>query len=76
MALGEIDKYIIQKVKERRMELGYSQAHLSFLLGKAEGYISNYESHKRGKFYSAKIINELAKALDCSPKDFWPNDPL
>lgn len=74
--LTAIDRYIIAKVRERRKELGFSQEHLSFLLGKSEGYISNFESHKRGKYFSTRMLNELAKALQCSPKDFWPDKPL
>lgn len=74
--LAAIDMYIISKIRERRMELGYTQEHLSFLLGKAEGYMSNFESHKRGKHFSTRMLNELAKALECSPRSFWPEKPL
>jgi transcriptional regulator with XRE-family HTH domain len=74
--VSPVDSYIINKVRERRMELNISQEHLSFLLGKSEGYISQFESHKRGKHYSTRMLNEIAKALKCSPKDFWPQDPI
>ncbi|MEC5144885.1 HTH cro/C1-type domain-containing protein [Chitinophaga sp. 180180018-2] len=74
--LSAIDRYIIDKVKELRTAKGYSQEHLSGLIGKAEGYIGNVESPKRGKHYNTKILNELAKALECSPKEFWPEKPL
>lgn len=71
-SLVAIDRYIIDKVRARRMELGYSQAHLSFLLNKSDGYISKFESHLRGKHFSTRMLNELAKVLECSPKDFMP----
>jgi len=74
--IAEIDRYIIDKVRERRQELDISQEYLSFLLGKSEGYISQFESHKRGKHYSTRMLNELAKVLQCSPKDFMPQIPF
>lgn len=74
--LSAIDRYIIDRVRELRMKKGYSQEHLSGLIGRSEGYIGNVESPKRGKHYNSKILNELAKALECSPKDFWPEKPL
>ncbi|MGN7824857.1 helix-turn-helix transcriptional regulator [Chitinophaga varians] len=74
--LSAIDRYIIDKVREFREAKKYSQEHLSLLVGKAEGYIGNVESPKRGKHYNTKMLNELAKALECSPKDFWPDQPL
>ena len=58
------------------MELKISQEQLSFLLGKSEGYISQFESPTRGKFFSTRMLNEIAKALKCSPKDFMPDNPF
>ncbi|MFX1709047.1 helix-turn-helix transcriptional regulator [Chitinophaga sp. CC14] len=71
-----IDRYIIDRVRARRIELDISQEHLSFLVGKSEGYIAQFESYKRGKHFSTRMLNELAKALQCSPKDFMPEMPF
>jgi transcriptional regulator with XRE-family HTH domain len=74
--LAKIDRYIIDAVRDRRNELGISQGELSRLVGRSYGYISQYESYKRGNHYNTKMINELAKALQCSPRIFWPENPL
>lgn len=71
--ISAIDIYVIAQVKQRREELKLSQEDLSFRLNKSEGYISQFESHKRGKAFSIRMLNELAKALDCSPKYFMPD---
>ena len=76
MPRGKIDIYIIDQVRRIRMEKGLSQEELSFRLGKAEGYITKFESHNTGKFYNSKMLNEIAKVLQCSPKDFMPDAPL
>ncbi|MEC5143077.1 helix-turn-helix transcriptional regulator [Chitinophaga sp. 212800010-3] len=71
--ISAIDSYVTGQVKKRREELKLSQEDLSFRLNKSEGYISQFESHKRGKAFSVRMINELARALECSPKYFMPD---
>ncbi|MBW8687275.1 helix-turn-helix domain-containing protein [Chitinophaga rhizophila] len=74
--ISAIDRYVIDRVRERRMELNISQAELSFRLGKSDKYISRFESYSSGKHYNIEILNEIAKVLDCSPRDFWPEKAL
>lgn len=74
--LSEIEIYVIDRVRERRHELDISQHELSVLLGKSDGYISHFESPKTGRAYNVEMLNELAKVLKCSPRDFWPDKPL
>lgn len=74
--ISKIDRYIIDKVRERRLELNITQVDLSLRLEKSDKYISQFESYKTGRRYSAFMINEIAKALDCSPRDFWPEKAL
>lgn len=71
-----IAQYIINKVRERRKESGLKQEPLSFEVDRSHSYISQYETESTGKMYSIEMLNELAKALKCSPKDFWPEEPL
>lgn len=59
-----------------RKEQGISQAQLAFELDLATSFIGMVESGRYGKKYSVNQINEIAKALGCSPKDFLPQDPL
>ncbi len=74
--LSPIDLHIIDKIRQRRVELKLTQEELSFRLGKSEGYISQFESPQRGKFFSTRMLNEIAKVLQCSPKDFMPDKPF
>ncbi len=73
----EVDKYVIQKVKERRVKQGLSQSQLAFEIGLAsKGFIGMLESGKYGKKYSVSQLNEIAKVLECSPRDFLPKEAI
>jgi transcriptional regulator with XRE-family HTH domain len=74
--ISKIDKYIIDRIKKRRKKLGITGQELSFKLGKAESYISQFEGPSSGKKFNSVMINEIAKALSCSPRTFWPEKPL
>lgn len=73
---NEIEQYVIDKVKERRLALGMTQKDLSFLLEVSEGYVGLVESTKTDDKYSLRRLNDLARILECSPKDFLPEHPL
>ncbi|MDR3680437.1 MAG: helix-turn-helix transcriptional regulator [Flavipsychrobacter sp.] len=70
--ISEIDKYVIGKVKERRLQQGLSQSQLAFELDVPTSFIAMIESGQYNKKYNVTHINNLAKALNCSPKDFMP----
>lgn len=72
----EIDLYVIERVKEKRKELKISQMALSQSLGAADSFVSNVESNKYRTKYNIRHLNELAKILKVSPKDFLPDAPL
>jgi len=71
-----IDKYVIDKVKEKRVEKGYSQKELAFQLNVSIGFIGDIENPNYRAKYNLTHINELAKIFDCSPQDFLPEKPL
>lgn len=73
---ADIEKYVIEKVKERRLELNISQASLARILDVSEGFIGNVESPRYPDKYNLRHLNELARALQCSPRDFLPEEPL
>jgi ribosome-binding protein aMBF1 (putative translation factor) len=75
-SLSDIDKYIIKKVKEMRESRGLTQASLSLSLGKSTTFISDIEAPSKKVKYNDKHLNDIAKILKCSPKDFWPDMPL
>lgn len=73
---SKIDRYVIERVKEKRMEKNLSQAHLAYELNVSVGFIGKTESSKYPAHYNLKHLNELARILKCSPQDFLPKRPL
>lgn len=76
MTKAKIDKFVIEQVKDKRLEKNMSQADLAFELGVSVGFIGKVESPKYTSHYNVKHLNELAKILKCSPQDFLPKKPL
>ncbi|MBZ0100284.1 MAG: helix-turn-helix domain-containing protein [Taibaiella sp.] len=74
--LSKVDKYVIQQVREKRIEKGLSQYDLALHLDIDKSFISMIESGKYKKKYNVSQLNEIAKILKCSPKDFQPEKPL
>ncbi|GEP93716.1 transcriptional regulator [Chitinophaga terrae (ex Kim and Jung 2007)] len=71
-----IEQYVIDKVKEKRIEKGYSQKDLAYMIDVSIGFIGDVENPKYRAKYNLNHINELAKIFECSPKDFLPDLPL
>ena len=74
--VSKIEQYAIKKVKERRIELGYSQADLSYELDVSSTFVGLVESDKRRERYSLERLNQLARILKCSVHDFLPKQPV
>lgn len=74
--MTEVDKYVIQQVKAKRLALNLSQLTLSQKLGMSDSFISHVESDKKRAKYNLNHLNELAKIFQCSPKDFLPELPI
>jgi len=74
--ISKIEKYIIQRVKELRLENGMTQIVLSQRLNMSDSFIGHVESPKRNDKYNIKHLNALAKIFKCSPRDFLPEKPL
>lgn len=73
---SKIDIYVIDRVKEKRIEKNLSQAALAYELGMSVGFIGKVESSKYSTHYNIKHINDLARILKCSPQDFLPHKPI
>jgi len=74
---SKIDRYVIERIREKRLEKGMSQSQLAFELGMATtGFIAMLESGKYAKKYNIEHLNEIARILECSPRDFLPVKPL
>ena len=76
MVVSKIDKFVIKKIREKRLEKGFSQSQLAFELDMSTGFIASIESGKYGKRYNIQHLNSIARILECSPKDFLPVKPL
>ncbi|MBN8719796.1 MAG: helix-turn-helix transcriptional regulator [Sediminibacterium magnilacihabitans] len=72
----KVDLFVIEKVKEKRLGLGMSQADLAYALDMSVGFIGKIESPNYPTHYNVKHLNDLAKVLKCSPQDFLPKKPL
>ena len=73
---SKIDIYVIARVKEKRTDLGFSQADIAYELGMSVGFIGKVESSKYSSHYNIKHLNDLARILKCSPQDFLPKKPI
>lgn len=71
-----LDLLVIDKVREKRNEKGLSQAQMAHLLNKSVGFIGHIESPNTRAKYNLQHLNELAKILNCSIKDFLPDPYL
>jgi transcriptional regulator with XRE-family HTH domain len=75
-AHSKIEQFVIDKVREMRIEKGYSQRDLAHLLDLSIGFIGDVESSKSRAKYNLNHINKLAELFECSPKDFLPDNPI
>lgn len=76
MILADIEQYVIDRVRAKRLEFNWTQEDLSAASGLSQGFIGDVESGKRGKKYNFKHLNVFAKVFKCSPKYFLPDSPL
>lgn len=72
----KIEKYIIARVKEKRLEHGYSQIVLSQKLNMSDSFVGHVETPRRRAKYNLNHLNQLAKIFKCSPRDFLPEKPF
>lgn len=73
---SKIDLYVISQVKKRRELNDIQQDDIAIHLNVSPGFISHVESPYQRAKYNSSHLNEIAKLLECSPKDFWPENPL
>lgn len=75
-SLEEIERFVISRVRKIRESKGITQEELSLAIGKNIGFISQIEAPSKKAKYNIVHLNLIAKVLDCSPKDFLPDNPL
>lgn len=73
---SEIDIFIANAVRDKRKENEFSQEKLSIELGFSESFVGNIERPGSPEKYNCTHLNIAARILGCSPKDFWPENPI
>ena len=76
LVIYPIDQYVIDAIRKERKRQNVSQSMLAFGIGVSKSFIGQAESPKCDINYSPNHINEIAKFLGCSPRDFMPEKPL
>ncbi len=71
-----IEQYVINKIKEIRIDKGFSQEDIASALDTSRGFIGQIESPNHATKYNLNHLNILARELKCSPKDFFPENPI
>lgn len=74
--VSPIEQYVINKVRERRIQAGITQATLSLAMDLGSSFVGNVESSKSDDKYNINHLNKLAIILECSIRDFFPIDPI
>jgi transcriptional regulator with XRE-family HTH domain len=74
--LSLIEQHVVNVVRAKRIEKGWSQKELAYQLDVSIGFIGDIENPKYRAKYNLNHINELAKIFGCSPRDFLPEDAL
>ena len=76
LVIYPIDQYIIDAIRKERKRQNISQSMLAYGIGVSKSFIGQVESPKYNIKYNPHHINEIAKYLNCSPRDFLPEKPL
>lgn len=76
LVIHPIDQYIIDAIRKERKRQNVSQSILAYGIGVSKGFIGQAESPKYNIKYNLYHINEIAKYLGVSPRDFLPEKPL
>lgn len=70
--LSQIEIYVIEKIKDLRVQNNMSQAEFAFILGVSASFIGKVESNKMSSKYNLNHINKIAKHFNVSPQIFIP----
>jgi transcriptional regulator with XRE-family HTH domain len=73
---SEIEQFVINTAREKRMQKNISQSELAHLLDVSPGFIGKVESSNYTSKYNLNHINKLAQIFNCSPRAFLPELPV
>jgi transcriptional regulator with XRE-family HTH domain len=73
----ELDQYIIDRIREKRIAIRMSQEVLAEKMGfRSNAFIAAAESPKSTKKYNPVHMNKAALIFACSLWDLLPKDPI
>lgn len=72
----KIEQYVIDQVRNKRIEQKMSQATLAFCLSVSRGFVGDVENPLKRAKYNLNHVNELAKIFNCPIFDFFPIKPF
>lgn len=74
--LTAIEQYVIDKVREKRIQAGLTQAVLSVAMDLNPRFVGSVERIKTDDKYNINHLNKLAFIFECSIRDFFPEKPI
>jgi transcriptional regulator with XRE-family HTH domain len=73
----ELDLYVSNVMRNKRMEKGWTQQQLADYIGNvSRAFINNIENFKKPDKLNLYHINLLAEIFDCSPREFLPEKAI
>lgn len=73
---SEVDLYVMNRVRVKRREKRVSQALLSFGIGVTRGFVGQVESPTNASKYNVNHLYDIARFLECSMLEFFPEKYL
>lgn len=72
--MTKLELFVIEKIKEKRNELGYTAQDLGEATGNSQNFINNIESNKSTDKYNITHLSKIAELFNCYIQDFFPLD--
>lgn len=73
---SKIEQFVINKIKEIRIDKGFSQEDIASILDTSRGFVGQIESPNSTSKYNINHLNQLAIEFGVSPKEFFPEQPF
>lgn len=73
---SKIELYVSQRVKEHRLEKGWSHQYLADVLNLSRTFVANRENPNSEDAFNLDHINAMAFVFECSIWDFLPQSPF
>ncbi|KAA6343242.1 hypothetical protein EZS27_009072 [termite gut metagenome] len=73
---SDLDMYVINKVKTKRVEKGLSQQAFADYNNLSQSFITHCENPKQHEKYNLYHIHAFAKFFECSLYEFIPEYPI